>query len=226
MIEKKELEVELEKLEELQSITQPFLRLMMEYHCAMEEIATKLRNLNLEFAQVYNRNPFETIKTRIKSPSSILEKMQRRGYDITIGNLEEKLSDIAGVRVICSFQKDIYTLADLLLQQDDVVLLERKDYIQNPKQNGYRSLHLIVEVPIFLSSGKKMRKVEIQFRTIAMDFWASLDHKLRYKKDLKNAEMVAAELRECAETICGIDVKMQGILEQIEGDEGYGCRMD
>lgn len=222
MEEKKPLEEDLERLEELQNITRPFMQMMMEYQCAMEEIATKLKNLNEEFALLYDRNPFETIKTRIKRPASILEKMKRRGIPVTIDAMRRELSDIAGVRVICSFQEDIYALADLLLRQDDIQLLQKKDYIENPKPNGYRSLHLIVEVPIFLSSGKHMRKVEIQFRTIAMDFWASLDHKLRYKKNLRNGEVIAAQLKDCADAISRIDDKMQDILLQIEGDQEAG----
>ena len=213
------LEEDLLRLEELQNITQPFMQMMMEYRCAMEEIATKLRNLNDEFALLYDRNPFETIKTRIKRPVSILEKMKRRGFPVTIENMRRELSDIAGVRVSCSFQEDIYTLADLLLEQDDIRLIQKKDYIEHPKPNGYRSFHLIVEVPVFLSSGKIMRRVEIQFRTIAMDFWASLDHKLRYKKNLKHGESIAAELKDCADAISRIDGKMQDILIRIEGDD-------
>lgn len=213
------LEEDLLRLEELQNITQPFMQMMMEYRCAMEEIATKLKNLNDEFALLYDRNPFETIKTRIKRPVSILEKMKRRGFPVTIENMRRELSDIAGVRVICSFQEDIYTLADLLLEQDDIRLVQKKDYIEHPKPNGYRSLHLIVEVPVFLSSGKIMRRVEIQFRTIAMDFWASLDHKLRYKKNLKHGESIAAELKDCADAISRIDGKMQDILIRIEGGD-------
>ena len=213
------LEEDLLRLEELQNITQPFMQMMMEYRCAMEEIATKLRNLNDEFALLYDRNPFETIKTRIKRPVSILEKMKRRGFPVTIENMRRELSDIAGVRVICSFQEDIYTLADLLLEQDDIRLIQKKDYIEHPKPNGYRSFHLIVEVPVFLSGGKIMRRVEIQFRTIAMDFWASLDHKLRYKKNLKHGESIAAELKDCADAISRIDGKMQDILIRIEGDD-------
>lgn len=213
------LRTELEQMEELQNITRPFLQMIMEYQCAMEEIATKLKNLNEEFSLLYERNPFETIKTRIKSPVSILEKMKRRGLDVTIENMRQELSDIAGVRVICSFQEDIYTLAELLLKQDDIRLVQKKDYIKNPKPNGYRSLHLIVEVPVFLSNGKLPRRVEIQFRTIAMDFWASLDHKLRYKKDLQNGEEIAAQLKECAEAISSIDGRMQEILIRIVGDD-------
>ena len=208
MEKKKPLQADLEQMEELQNITQPFMQMLMEYQCAMEEVATKLKNLNEEFALLYNRNPFETIKTRLKRPTSILEKMKRRGFAVTIDNMRRELTDIAGVRVICSFQ-----------EQDDIRLIQKKDYIKNPKPNGYRSLHLIVEVPVFLSSGKLLRKVEIQFRTIAMDFWASLDHKLRYKKDLQNGEVIAAQLKECADAISGIDEKMQDILIQIEGDD-------
>lgn len=211
--------MELEQLEELQNITRPFMQMMMEYQCAMEEVATKLKNLNEEFALLYDRNPFETIKTRIKSPVSILEKMKRRGFEVTIENMRRELSDIAGVRVICSFQEDIYTLAELLLKQDDIRLIQKKDYIKHPKVNGYRSLHLIVEVPVFLSTGKLPRRVEIQFRTIAMDFWASLDHKMRYKKDLQNGEEIASQLKECAEAISRIDGRMQEILIQIVGDD-------
>ena len=219
MEKKNPLQEDLERLEELQNITQPFMQMMMEYRCAMEEIATKLKNLNEEFVLLYDRNPFETIKTRIKRPVSILEKMERRGIPVTIENMRRELSDIAGVRVICSFQEDIYSLADLLLEQDDIRLIQKKDYIKTPKVNGYRSLHLIVEVPVFLSSGKLMRRVEIQFRTIAMDFWASLDHKLRYKKNLRNGDLIAAELKECADAISGIDCRMQEILIQIEGGD-------
>ena len=141
-----------------------------------------LKVLNTEFASQYNRNPFESIRCRLKKPVSIVEKMKRKGLDISIENIEENLTDIAGVRVICSFPEDIYTVSELLTKQDDITLIQRKDYIENPKENGYRSLHLIVEVPIFLEHKKKMMKVEVQLRTIAMDFWASLEHKLKYKK--------------------------------------------
>lgn len=219
MEKNRSLQTDLEHLEELQNITQPFLQMIMEYQCAMEEIATKLKNLNEEFSLLYDRNPFETIKTRIKRPVSIVEKMKRRGYEVTIEAMKRELSDIAGVRVICSFQEDIYTLAELLLKQDDIRLIQMKDYIKNPKPNGYRSLHLIVEVPVFLSSGKLPRRVEIQFRTIAMDFWASLEHKMRYKKNLVNGEEIAKHLKECAEAISGIDGRMQEILIQIVGDD-------
>lgn len=196
---------------------QPFLTMMMWYECALMEIETKLKVLNNEFAQQYNRNPIETIKCRIKKPLSIVEKMKRKGLDITIENIQNNLTDIAGIRVICSFPEDIYTVSELLAKQDDIRVIVTKDYIRNPKPNGYRSLHLILEIPIFLSNEKKYMKVEVQFRTIAMDFWASLDHKLKYKKDnLKHPEIIAQELKKCADTITAMDYKMQEIRNLLE----------
>ncbi len=198
----------------LESI-EPFSRLMMRYKCAIMEVETKLRVLNAEFSVQYDRNPFESIKSRLKSPLSILEKLRRRDFPVTLEGMEQ-LFDIAGVRVICSFQEDIYALVDMLLAQDDIRLIEKKDYIQHPKPNGYRSLHLIVEVPIFLSQEKRYMKVEVQFRTIAMDFWASLEHKLKYKKDVKDPELIAARLRACAEQSALLDLEMQKIRHLIE----------
>lgn len=196
---------------------QPFIDLMMNYECALMEIETKLKILNTEFALRHNRNPFESIKCRLKQPISIVRKMQKKGLNITIDNIENTLTDIAGIRVICSFPEDIYTLSDLLSKQDDIKVVTVKDYIRNPKKNGYRSLHLIVSVPIFLSDEKKEMKVEVQFRTIAMDFWASLDHKLKYKKDnLKHPEIIAQELKKCADTITAVDYKMQEIRNMLE----------
>ncbi len=196
---------------------QPFISLMMQYECAMMEIETKLKILNTEFALQHNRNPFESIKSRLKKPISIVEKMKKKGLDITIDNIVENLTDIAGIRVICSFPEDIYVLSELLTKQDDINVVCVKDYIRNPKPNGYRSLHLIVEVPIFLSNEKKYMKVEVQFRTIAMDFWASLDHKLKYKKDnLKHPEIIAQELKKCADMSTAMDYKMQEIRNMLE----------
>ena len=161
----------------------PFKKLMAYYNCAIMQVETKFNVLNQEFSLEYDRNPIETIKTRLKSPESIVKKLTRRNLSLTTRSITENLSDVAGVRVICSFTEDIYLLADCLLQQDDVKLIEVKDYIKNPKPNGYRSLHLIIEVPIYLKDEKKNMRVEVQLRTIAMDFWASLDHKLSYNKD-------------------------------------------
>lgn len=195
---------------------QPFMELLMHNECALHEIETKLNVLNDEFSLQYNYNPIESIKTRVKDPMSIVEKMKRKGVAPTIENIENTLNDIAGIRVICSFPEDIYAIAEMLIRQDDIKLISQKDYIANPKPNGYRSLHLIVEIPIFLSKGKKFMKVEVQFRTIAMDFWASLEHKMRYKKNIENAEEIAKELKLCSEAINTIDYRMQDIRNRIE----------
>lgn len=214
-----------ETLEEYQYIRvlesgRRFMEIMNKYRCAIMEVETKLNVLNSEFSLQYDRNPFESIKTRLKSPRSIIEKLRRRGFSLADGNVEElveeNLYDVAGVRVICAFQEDIYRLADLLLQQDDIRLIRTKDYIRNPKPNGYRSLHLILEVPVFLEKGKTPVKIEVQFRTIAMDFWASVDHKLRYKKNVEDEEKIVEKLRQCAETISTLDDEMQRIRNMIE----------
>lgn len=186
-----------------------FQDMMMRYQCAIMEVETKIKVLNEQFSLRMRRNPIETIKTRMKSPASIYEKMERRGLPLTVESMEKNLNDIAGVRVICSFPEDIYNVARLITEQDDIVVLNIKDYIANPKPNGYRSLHLIVAVPIFLANEKKNMKVEIQFRTIAMDFWASLEHKVKYKKDIENPEEIAKELKECADIIATVDNRMQ-----------------
>ncbi|MBS7341245.1 MAG: GTP pyrophosphokinase family protein [Lachnospiraceae bacterium] len=189
---------------------------MMQYRCAIMEVETKLKVLDAEFSQEYNRNPFESIKSRLKSPVSISDKLRRKGYAVTVENIEKYLKDVAGVRVICSFPDDIYRLAALLEKQDDIILLEKKDYIKNPKPNGYRSLHLILDIPIFLSNEKKHMKVEVQFRTIAMDFWASLEHKLKYKKNVENSEIIVEQLKKCADSIEKLDYQMQEIRDGID----------
>lgn len=194
----------------------PYLVLMMQYRCAIMEVETKLKVLDAEFSQEYNRNPFESIKSRLKSPVSISEKLRRKGFAVTVENIEKYLKDVAGVRVICSFPDDIYRLAALLEKQDDIILLEKKDYIKNPKPNGYRSLHLILDIPIFLSNEKKHMKVEVQFRTIAMDFWASLEHKLKYKKNVENSEIIVEQLKKCADSIEKLDYQMQEIRDGID----------
>ncbi len=193
----------------IQAYAQPYRELMSYYRCAMMEVSTKFNVLNEELSLQYDRNPIETIKTRIKSVDSIVEKLRRQNYPINLTNIEEKLNDIAGVRVICSFPSDIYRLADAFLRQDDIHLINRKDYIKEPKPNGYRSLHLIVETPIFLHDQKRMMKVEVQFRTISMDWWASLEHKIRYKKDIPEQEYVNKELFECAEISAALDARME-----------------
>lgn len=208
--------LEMEHPETLLERLEPFNRLMMMYTYASMEIETKLKVLNAEFSLHHNRNPFESIKTRIKTPGSILEKTKRKNIPFTLQGLEENMFDIAGVRVICSFPEDIYTVRDMLLKQDDIRLCEEKDYIKHPKPNGYRSLHLIVEVPIFLAEQKKPMKVEVQLRTIAMDCWASLDHKLKYKQNVKNADAIAEKLKKCADLSNELDLRMQEIRRDID----------
>lgn len=216
---------EQDRPEEILEKMKPFMELMTYYECALMEIETKLKVLNAEFSLRFERNPFEYIKTRLKKPISILEKMKRKNMELSMDTLEQCLFDIAGVRVICSFPEDIYVLADLLQQQDDIRLVDKKDYIQNPKPNGYRSLHLIVEVPIFLSSEKRYVKVEVQFRTIAMDFWASLEHKLKYKKNIDNPAIIAKRLKLCADVINNMDYQMQDIrnmIDELQSECGVG----
>lgn len=208
------IRIQAEKLKE----AEPFNRLMMEYHFVIMEVETRLKVLNEEFSREYKRNPFESIKSRLKSPESIYEKLERKGYPITVESIREHLTDVAGLRVICSFPDDIYRLADLVTSQDDIFLLRKKDYIKNPKSNGYRSLHLILSVPIFLSNEKKYMKAEVQFRTIAMDFWASLEHKLKYKKDVDNADEIVAQLKVCADSIDMLDHQMQDLRNKIDMD--------
>ena len=199
----------------------PINELMSYYRCAIMEVETKFKVLNEQFSLQYDRNPIETIKTRLKSPDSIVKKLAKKDVPLTVESIEKNLNDIAGVRVICSFPEDIYVLADCLLQQDDIKLIEVKDYIKNPKPNGYRSLHLIVEIPIFLKDEKKNMRVEVQLRTIAMDFWASLEHKLSYKKDIPQdeEELLRRELLDCAQISADLDLRMEKIKNRIVNKE-------
>lgn len=192
--------------------------LMSCYRCAIMEVETKFRVLDERFSLDHDRNPIDSIQSRLKSPESIRDKLLRKNLPFTLEAIEGNLFDIAGVRIVCSFVDDIYMLADCLLQQDDITLVNRKDYIQNPKENGYRSLHLIVEVPIFLQDRKKLVKVEVQFRTIAMEFWASLEHQLRYKKNLSPdiIEKTTERLSRCADLSAHLDMQMQEIRDMIE----------
>lgn len=188
---------------------------MAYYRCAIMEVETKLKVLNEEFSLQNDRNPIVNIQTREKTISSIKEKLERLDKPFTVESIEENLYDVAGVRVICSFQEDVYLVAHALLSQDDVTLILKKDYIETPKPNGYRSLHLIVEVPIFLAMEKKMMKVEIQLRTIAMDSWATLEHQLRYKKDNDITEEMAYELLQCAHISTELDARMDALKNKI-----------
>ena len=197
-------------------IMQQYKRLMAYYRCAIMEVETKFNVLNEEFSLQYDRNPISGIKSRIKSLDSIKEKFERKNMFFNWETMEEHIYDVAGVRVVCSFVDDVYLLADALLKQDDVILLEKKDYIANPKANGYRSLHLIIEIPIFLEHEKRSMKVEIQLRTIAMDFWASLEHQLRYKKNYDFTEEMKKELQNCAELSAQLDLKMDSLRERVE----------
>ena len=202
--------------------TRPFMELMMQYKCALREVQTKFEILNDEFTIRFNRNPVESIRTRIKQPLSILEKMRRHNLAITLDNIREYLNDVAGIRLVCSFPEDIYALADMLTSQTDITLISVKDYIKSPKPNGYRSLHMIIEVPIFLSSTTEIMRVEVQLRTIAMDFWASVDHKLKYKKGLEKLAAysdIEKELKDCADNIAKIDLRMQNVMKWIDSQE-------
>ena len=193
--------------------------MMLKYDCALSEVRTKLDVLNKELSLRNNRNPFESIKMRLKTPVSIYQKLAGKGVDFTIENINENLSDIAGIRVICSFVDDIYMLADCLANQDDITVIQKKDYIESPKESGYRSLHLIIEVPIFLTQEKEYMKVEVQFRTIAMDFWASLEHQMKYKKNIENQDVISDDLKFSADLINQLDLRMQQIREKIDASE-------
>ena len=198
--------------------------LMMKYRCAIREIQTKLEVLDDEFSAVNKRNPISSIKSRVKSPASIYEKLRRRDLPFTEDSIVKNLDDVAGIRVICPFISDIYAVANMLISQDDVEVMEVKDYIKNPKPNGYRSLHYVVIIPIYLSSGKEYMKAEVQIRTIAMNFWASLEHQMHYKQ-FGNEEMpeIVNELTVCADTIYNTDVHMQEIREEIHRLEHPEC---
>lgn len=203
----------------IRSFTMRYKELMAYYRCAMMEVETKFRVLSENFSLEDDRNPIEAIKTRMKSPESISNKLQSRSLPLTIESIEENLNDVAGVRVICGFPGDIYRLAEAFLSQDDVTLIEKKDYIDNPKRNGYRSLHLIVSVPIYLHDEKRHMRVEVQFRTIAMDWWASLEHQIRYKKDVSVTNEHAKELRDCAEQAALLDYRMEQLYNTIQGED-------
>lgn len=196
-----------------------FKELMMEYQCAILEVKTKLDVLNNEFMSNSQRNPIENIKTRIKSPESIYEKLERKGLEKSLDSVRKNIYDVAGIRVICSFVDDIYSIAELLSEQDDIKIISQKDYIKNPKKNGYRSLHLVAEIPIFLSKGKTPVLVEIQIRTIAMNFWASLEHQIHYKKFSNSNVDAIKQLAECADTIYETDLRMLNIRRNLIDNE-------
>ena len=202
-----------------------FQQEMMMYGCAIRAVKTKLEVLNDELSVKNQRNPIEMIKSRVKKPASIVEKLRRRGFEVSVESMKKNLDDVAGIRIICSFVDDIYQVAEMLVRQDDVKVIAVKDYIKNPKENGYRSYHLIIEIPVFFSEGKRPIRVEVQIRTIAMDFWASLDHQLKYKKEVANDPEISEDLKQCADVIAQTDEKMLAIRKKIEA-RGIAVRRD
>ena len=195
-----------------------FRQRMLYYRCAIREIETKFAVLNDEFSLRFDRNPISNVQSRLKEGRSIYEKMRRKNLPFDLDSMEQYILDIAGIRVICPFLEDVYDLERALLEQDDISLIQRKDYIKNPKPNGYRSLHLVVAVPIFLSGGKRIMKAEVQIRTIAMDSWASLEHQLRYKKSFEADSHNERELMLCAELSAELDTRMELLRRNIIGD--------
>ena len=201
---------------EFQQMVDEFFTVQCRYQAAIREVQTKLEILDDEFQMKHKRNPIHHMQTRMKSIQSMMEKLQRKHESISIASAVTNLTDIAGVRVICSYIQDIYTVADLLTSQDDVKVLRVRDYIKNPKPNGYRSLHLVLEIPVFLSEGRIPVPVEVQIRTIAMDFWASLEHSLRYKAEGQVTEEVSQELLQTASDIAALDQRMQMIHDKVD----------
>lgn len=202
--------------EEIFKKIENFKELMLTYNSAIREVTTKLEILNDELSLDDGKNPIQFIKSRVKKPLSIVDKLQRLGKEINVESIMGSLNDVAGIRVIASFVDDVYKIADMLVKQDDIFLVEAKDYIKNPKPNGYRSYHLIIEVPVFFSQKKQWVRVEVQIRTVAMDFWASLEHQVKYKKELKDTKEIERELKECADTIAATDVQMMNIRNKID----------
>lgn len=201
--------------DELMRQVSNFRELSILYNSAIREVTTKLEILNDELSLNNGKSPIQFIKSRVKKPSSIINKLHRLEKEISVDSILYSLNDVAGIRVTCSFIDDVYKIADMLIKQDDIVLIREKDYIKNPKPNGYRSYHIIIEVPVFFSEKKQMVRVEVQFRTVAMDFWASLEHQLKYKENVENAEEIELELKQCAETIANTDIKMMEIRNKI-----------
>lgn len=194
---------------------------MLVYNAALKQINTKLEILNDEFQHVHQYNPIEHIKSRIKTPESIVKKLRRHGYESTIENMVKYVNDIAGIRIICSFSSDIYQIAEMIRHQNDIHVVAVKDYIQTPKASGYKSYHMLVTVPVFLSDRTKDVKVEIQIRTVAMDFWASLEHKINYKFEGNAPEHVKQGLIECAHMVSELDSRMEGLNEEIKASSVF-----
>ena len=202
-------------LEQIKRLKIEFTRFMMSYKFAIDEAKTKIDILNQEFNYIHEYNPIEHVKSRLKSPESILKKIYRKGYDLSLSSIKENIHDIAGIRIICSFVSDIYKISEMLAKQEDIQVIMCKDYIKNPKPNGYRSLHLVVKVPVFMSDRVENVSVEIQIRTIAMDFWASLEHKIYYKYDRDVPEELMRQLKGAADAAAELDRKMENIHKQV-----------
>ena len=198
-----------------------YQEVMMRYHCAILEMRTKLEVLSRDMSVRYRRNPIEFIESRLKKPSSIARKLRRLGYEVSVESMQKNLSDIAGIRVLCAYIDDIYEIARMLSRQKDVQIITVKDYIKNPKSNGYRSYHLIVEIPVSFSDSVRPVRCEIQIRTIAMYFWATLDHDMQYKKKVEDSDAIMRELRECADIIHQTDEKMMRLRERIHRIDEY-----
>ncbi|WP_434810853.1 GTP pyrophosphokinase [Microbacterium sp. bgisy189] len=211
--------------EQLRAMRDEFQRFLMEYGFGMREVETKIGILRDEFQTMHDYNPIEHVSSRVKSADSIVEKVVRKGVEPDLDSIRRHITDIAGVRVTCSFVKDAYRLFDLLTQQDDITVLEVKDYIAHPKANGYKSLHAIVQIPVFLSSGRVEVTVEVQFRTIAMDFWASLEHKIYYKYDGDVPAGLLAELTDAAGTAAELDARMERLHRELHGEPGASPRL-
>ena len=203
---------------DLARIRADFTRFMMEYKFGMDEIETKISILQEEFTHLHDYNPIEHVLTRLKTPESILEKIRRRGLDPSFAAIRDNITDIAGVRVTCSFVRDVYNVYEMLSSQPDVEVLQVKDYIANPKPNGYRSLHGIVRVPVHLSDRIVPVVVELQFRTVAMDFWASLEHKIYYKYREAVPEDLLTQLQDAAQTAADLDERMGALHLQTHGE--------
>ncbi|WP_026652309.1 GTP pyrophosphokinase [Butyrivibrio proteoclasticus] len=189
------------------------------YNSALKQITTKIEILNEEFQEVHRYNPIEHVKARVKAPESIVKKLKRNGYESTIENMVRYVNDIAGIRIICSFTSDIYRIAEMISNQKDIQVLTVKDYIMNPKNSGYRSYHMIVSIPVYLSDRIVNVKVEVQIRTVAMDFWASLEHKIQYKFEGKAPTHINSELYECARMVADLDARMLSLNDEIQAIE-------
>ena len=210
--EAKEMELRMERDSDVDN----WKEVILIYNSALKQIATKLEILNDEFQHVHRYNPIEHIKSRIKTSESIVKKLKKHGYESTIDNMIRYVNDIAGIRIICSFTTDIYRIAEMLERQNDIRILSVKDYIRNPKASGYKSYHMIVSIPIYLSEKRVDAKVEIQIRTVAMDFWASLEHKINYKFDVNVPEHIKTELHACARMVSELDAKMLSLNEEVK----------